>query len=65
LDQLASANLGGGGTAYYTYDGSGQRTRKVIEFNNGSKKIRKYISNFEVFQEYDNSPALTLERETL
>jgi RHS repeat-associated protein len=65
LDQLASANLGGGGTAYYTYDGSGQRTRKVIEHIDGSIKLRKYIGNFEVYEEYDNSPALTLQRETL
>jgi RHS repeat-associated protein len=65
LDQLASADLGGGGTAYYNYDGQGQRTRKVIELSSGGKKIRKYIGSFEVYEEYDNSPTLTLQRETL
>ncbi|UII34719.1 hypothetical protein LVD17_12960 [Fulvivirga ulvae] len=35
-DRLQSANLGEGGTAYYTNDAGGNRARKVIE--NGSIK---------------------------
>src|SRR4029450_8053590 len=37
-DQLQRVDLGGGGTAYYVYDGAGQRVRKVIEAQNGTRK---------------------------
>src|SRR6202007_3466743 len=31
VNQLKQVDLGGGGTAFYTYDADGQRVRKVIE----------------------------------
>lgn len=62
-DQLQTVNLGGGGIAYYVYDASGQRVRKVIE-NNGQVKERIYIGSYEVYREKQNN-VISLERETL
>ncbi|MEP0883709.1 FG-GAP-like repeat-containing protein [Trichocoleus sp. ST-U3] len=66
-DQLQRVDLGGGGTAYYVYDAAGQRIRKVIERQNGTRqKERFYLGGFEVYREYDGSgETVTLERETL
>src|SRR5439155_22173734 len=66
-DQLQQVDLGGGGTAYYVYDGAGQRVRKVIETQNGIRKNeRTYLGGFEVYREYDgNGTSVSLERETL
>jgi RHS repeat-associated protein len=64
-DQLQQANLGGGGTAYYVYDGAGQRVRKVIESQNGARqKERLYLGGFEIYREY-NGAGISLERESL
>ena len=67
MGQLYQADLGGGGTAYYVYDGAGQRVRKVIERQSGTRqKERIYLSGFEVYREYDGgTDAVALERETL
>jgi RHS repeat-associated protein len=55
-----------GERTYYVYDSSGQRVRKVTEFASGQlKNERIYLGGFEVYREYDNSGAVTLERETL
>jgi RHS repeat-associated protein len=66
-DQLQQVDLGGGGTAYYIYDGGGQRVRKVIERQNGTRKQERiYLGGFEIYREYNGSGAIvTLERETL
>jgi RHS repeat-associated protein len=66
-DQLQRADLGGGGTAYYVYNTTGQRVRKVIERqNNTRQKERFYLGGFEVYREYDGSgETVSLERETL
>jgi RHS repeat-associated protein len=48
-DELRSVDLGGGGTAYYTYDGQGNRARKVIERLGGLKEERLYLGSVEVF----------------
>ena len=66
-DQFQAADLGGGGTAFYVYDAAGQRVRKVIERQNGTRqKERIYLSGFEVYREYNgNGTTVTLERETL
>jgi RHS repeat-associated protein len=66
-DQLQRVDLGGGGTAYYVYDGAGQRVRKVIEAQNGTRKQeRMYLSSFEIYHEYNGTGAIvTLERQTL
>ena len=42
--QLQSADLGGGGTAYYVYDAAGQRVRKVTERQNGTRQRNGSIS---------------------
>ncbi len=62
-DQLCQTDLGGGGTAYYVYDASGQRVRKVVEKNGGSLiEERIYLGSFEIYRKNGASP---LERETL
>ena len=64
-DQFQQADLGGGGTAYYVYDGAGQRVRKVIESQNGARqKERLYLGGFEIYREY-NGAGISLERESL
>ena len=64
-DQFQQADLGGGGTAYYVYDGAGQRIRKVIESQNGTRlKERLYLGGFEIYREY-NGVGISLERESL
>lgn len=63
-DRLRQVDLGGGGTAYYVYNASGERVRKVIE-NGGLKKDRIYLGNIsEVYREYTGS-SIDLERESL
>jgi RHS repeat-associated protein len=66
-DQLQTVDLGGGGTAYYVYDASGQRVRKVIHRQNGTKqKERIYLGGFELYREYNGGASqVDLERETL
>ncbi|MGH8646446.1 MAG: RHS repeat-associated core domain-containing protein [Gammaproteobacteria bacterium] len=66
-DQLQQVDLGGGGTAYYVYDEAGQRVRKVIERQNGTRqKERIHLGGYEVYREYGgNGDTVTLERETL
>jgi RHS repeat-associated protein len=64
-DELQQADLGGGGTAYYVYDGAGQRVRKVIESQNGARqKERLYLGGVEIYREYDGA-GISLERESL
>jgi len=50
--------------AYYNYDGSGQRVRKVVEKGNGIVETRLYLGGFEVFRK-NVGGNLELERETL
>ena len=64
-DQLQHIDLGGGGTAYYVYDASGQRTRKIVEKSPGLTEERIYLGGFEIFRKYNASGVVTLERETL
>lgn len=52
-DQLHRADLGGGGTAHYAYDASGQRVRKVVAKNNGNLvEERIYLGGIEVFRQH-------------
>lgn len=66
-DQLQRVDLGGGGVAYYVYDASGQRVRKAIERQNGSRQEERiYLGGFEIYRKYNgNDNTITLERETL
>ncbi len=67
-NRLRQMDLGGGGTAHYVYDASGQRMRKVWEKAPGLTEERLYIGGFEVFRRH-SGPAgedtARLERETL
>ncbi|MBN2319927.1 MAG: RHS repeat-associated core domain-containing protein [Acidobacteria bacterium] len=66
MDELQSTDLGGGGTAYYVYDGSGQRTRKVWEKSPGLVEERIYLGGFEIFRKRNGRfGSISLERETL
>jgi RHS repeat-associated protein len=63
-DQLKQVDLGGGGTAYYVYDASGERIRKVIVKTGGIIEQRVYLGGFEIFRKHI-SGSLDFERETL
>jgi RHS repeat-associated protein len=64
-DQLRNINLDGGGKAFYVYNASGQRTRKVWE-KNGQVDERIYLGGFEVFRGRNGiGGAVMLVRETL
>lgn len=63
-DQVRQVDLGGGGTAYYAYDGSGQRVRKVIERQNGTAEERLYLGGFELFRLHA-ATGVVLERQSL
>ncbi|MEP0367424.1 MAG: SpvB/TcaC N-terminal domain-containing protein [Cyclobacteriaceae bacterium] len=62
-DRLQSADLGGGGDVYYTYDAGGNRARKVI-VNGNIIEERIYLGDFEVYRKTVSS-VLDTERETL
>ena len=67
-DQLRRTDLGGGGAAFFAYDASGQRIRKVWEKALGRTEERIYIGGFEIFRKHSGSIGVntaTLERETL
>jgi RHS repeat-associated protein len=62
-DQLRRVDLGGGGTAYYSYDGAGQRVRRVWVKSAADVEQRLYLGGFEIYcRRYG---ADRLERETL
>jgi RHS repeat-associated protein len=63
-EEMQHANLGGGGDAYYVYDSSGQRIRKVIERPDGTIEERIYLSGYEIYRERSGIN-ITLQRETL
>ena len=67
-DQLGQSDQGGGGTAFYVHDASGQRVRKVWEKAPGLTEERIYLGGFEIFRRHDGpigANTATLERETL
>ena len=67
-DQLRQTDLGGGGAAFYVYDASGQRIRKVWEKSPGLTEERIYLGGFEIFRTHGGpigANTATLERETL
>ncbi|SFN24798.1 RHS repeat-associated core domain-containing protein [Nitrosospira briensis] len=63
-DQLRAVGLGGGGRAYYVYDASGQRVRKVHEHNGSTVEERIYLGGFEIYRKR-KCGEITLTRETL
>jgi len=64
-DQLAQVDLGGGGTAFYVYDSTGQRIRKVIERNEGTKEERLYLGVIEIYRETSSAGERTKQTDTL
>jgi RHS repeat-associated protein len=67
-DKMCQADLGGGGTAHYVYDGSGQRVRKVWEKAPGRIEERIYLGGFEIYRKHKGpigASTAVLERETL
>ncbi len=67
-NQLRQIDKGGGGTAWYVYDASGQRVRKVWEKAPGLTEERIYLGGFEIFRRHGGAigaKTATLERETL
>jgi RHS repeat-associated protein len=63
-DQLASADLGGGGDVYFTYDAQGQRARKVHVHNGSTVDDTLYLASWERYRRIVSSTVDT-ERETL
>ena len=63
--RFVNADLQGGGTAYFTYDSSGQRVRKLIQ-QKGKILERVYVGNYERYRERSGTAladsTLTLER---
>ncbi len=67
-EQLRQVDRGGGGAAYYVYDSTGQRVRKVWEKSPGLTHERIYLDGYEVFRKHRGAigaDIATLERETL
>ncbi len=72
-DELYKTDLGGGGTAFYVYDASGQRTRKVWEKSSTLIEERLYFDGFEIYRKHRgniingriDANTTILERETL
>jgi RHS repeat-associated protein len=67
-ERLSHVTKGSGSNAidaYYSYGGSGERTRKVVEKNNGSiVETRLYLGRFEIWRKEVNGN-IDEERETL
>jgi hypothetical protein len=64
-DELKEVTLNASGDkAYYVYDASGERTRKVIEKTGGIVEQRIYLGGFEIYLK-TISGTLDFERETL
>jgi RHS repeat-associated protein len=54
-DMMRAFNLLGGGWAYYNYDSGRQRTRKVIENQNGAKQWERiYLGGAEIYRRYSS-----------
>ena len=67
-DQLRMVDKGGGGAAFYVYDASGHRVRKVWEKAPGLTEERIYLGGLEIFRKHGGpigANTATLERETL
>jgi RHS repeat-associated protein len=67
-NQWHQVDKGGGGTAYYSYDASGQRVRKVWEKAPDLIEERIYLGAFEIFRKHGGAigaDTSALERETL
>jgi len=64
-DQLQKIDMPGEGTAFYVYDASGQRVRKVLEKSPGLTEDQIYLGSVELFRKQNGFGTIKLERETL
>lgn len=64
MDELRMVELNANDRAYYNYDASGQRVRKVVKVGN-KRKERLYLGGVERYREYNANSVVTLERWTL
>jgi RHS repeat-associated protein len=62
-EEMQHIYLGGGGEAWYVYDASGQRVRKIVQ-KNQQREERIYLSGFEIYRVFDSAGNKKLERET-
>ncbi len=60
LQQIHNADL----SAFYEYDSSGERSRKIVKKGNRKVEVRYYLGATEVYREYNNG-TLIQERESL
>ena len=65
FDQLASADLGGGGVAHYAYGSTGGRVRKVILRQGALRTERIYLGALEIYRERLGTNQPRLVRRTL
>ncbi len=64
-NRLEVVQLTGDRTAYYQYDGGGQRTRKtIVDTSTDIREERKYLGGWEVYTKWEGG-TLALQRETL
>jgi RHS repeat-associated protein len=65
-DRLKRADRGGGGVVHFTYDGAGQRVRKVLVLP-GTIRERIYLGGYELYRERPNvaNAPHAFERQTL
>ena len=67
-DRMQTANLGGGGSVYFTYDSGGNRVRKVWDKTSALRDERIYLGNYELWRESSVSggtPTVQEERQTV
>lgn len=64
-EELCRLDLGGGGEAWYVYNSSGQRIRKIVERNGGNKQETIYLGATEIYRETNSAGAVQVQRETL
>jgi RHS repeat-associated protein len=63
-NRMLSADLGGGGTAYYAYDAAGTRVRKIVQRIGTLVEERIYLGGYEVYRQRTGT-TLDGERQTL
>ncbi|MEU2032609.1 SpvB/TcaC N-terminal domain-containing protein [Nocardia amamiensis] len=63
-DQMVSVDLRGGGQAFYTYDGAGNRRRRVIERAGAVTEEFIYLPSYDIYRKRVNG-VVTFERQTV
>ena len=55
MDRVHQLHLGGGGNAYYQYDGNRQRSRKSVNRQDGTIEERLYLGGMEVYRKWKSN----------